>query len=189
MKLPGQLGDGGRNIPIAERSRHNMGCTLFHALARIRKDEGVNPDRYPPVKSDIEYDTRRTMIGAEITARETADLILPAIRSTPALASNPNGGRAIKLLLTLILILVSATTAFSWLNYQQTLKTNNLREITRSQAEHLGKAMMQNPKCKIEVGDTEFTIYYKRSLDESIDDSMCIPHKIPPDELKHLNPK
>lgn len=189
MKPPGQLGDGERNIPIAERSRRNMGATLFHALARIRKDEGVDPDRYPPVKSDIEYDTRRTMIGAEITARETADLILPAIRSTPALASNPSGGRAIKWLLTLILILVTTTAFFSWRAYQQTLITNDLREIARSQAEHLGRAIIQSPKCKIQMKDTEFVIHYKPTLEESIDDSMRIPHKIPPDELNRLDPK
>jgi len=189
MKPPAQLGDGERNIPIAERSRRNMAASLWQSLARIRRDEGVDPDRYPPVKSDVDYDTRRTMIGAEITARETADLILPAIRSTPALASNPSGGRAIKWLLTLILILVSATTTFTWLAYEQTLITNDRKEIVRSQAEYLGRALMTNSKVKVERHGSNFVIDYDWDLDESVTGTIRIPHKIPPEEIERLNQK
>jgi hypothetical protein len=189
MKLPGQLGEGDRNIPLAETSRSKMGSTLSNALTRIRKVEGVDPDRYPPVKSDIEYDTRRAMIGAEITARETAALILPAIHSTPALASNPSGGRSIKWLLTLILALVSATTAFSWLAYRETVDIRDRRNILRSQAEYLGRALMDNSKVKVKRQGPNFVIDYDWDLDESVTGTIRIPHKIPPEKIERLDQK
>ncbi len=79
MSTPDQLGDGDRKIPIGERSRKRIGNTLYELLAAIRRKDGADPERYPSVGSDIQYDIRRTMYGAEMAARETADLLMPAI--------------------------------------------------------------------------------------------------------------
>lgn len=87
MSTPGQLGDGGRSIPIAERSRRKIGGTLLEVLSAIRRKEGVDPRSYPPVASDILYDTRMTMVGAEMAARETAELLLPTILDGPEQAA------------------------------------------------------------------------------------------------------
>lgn len=188
MKLPGQLGEGGRNIPLAETSRWNMGSTLFQHLARIRKNEGVDPDRYPPVKSDIEYDTRRTMVGAEITARETAALILPAIRSAESV-SRPIGGRGIRILSILITLLSIATTTLAWMTYRETRIANNRKANNRSKAEYLGLALMTNPKITLKLDGNNFVITSKRGVDELLDDSFRVSHNIPPEELERLYPK
>ena len=187
MKPPGQLGDGERKIPIAETSRLRMGNTLIQALARVRRDEGIDPDRYPPVKSDIEYDTQQTLIAAEITARETADLILPAIRFTPGLATNPSGsGWAIKALLSLIVALGIAATTLSWLAYQESLYTNDRKKISRSRVDYLGRALLTNPHITIKTEGSDFVIIL---IDDIMSAPIRVPHNIPPEELKRLEPK
>jgi hypothetical protein len=189
MKPPGQLGDGERKIPIAEGSRKNMGATLSHALTRIRRDEGVDPDRYPPVAFDIEYDTRRTMIGAEITARETADLILPAIRSTPALAANPGGRWAMRLLVTLLIALGIAATTFGWLTYQEMHRVNELRSVVLDQYQYLGRAIQSHPKVNIQREGSDFIIHFDNELnkDNLFDATIRLPHNIPLKEIERLD--
>jgi hypothetical protein len=186
MKSPGHLGDGDRNIPIAETSRRNMGQTLFRLLARIRKDEGVDPDRYPPVKSDIEYDTRRTMIGSEITARETAALILPAIRSAESI-SIPNGGRGNRILLLVITLLGIATTTLSWLSLQTAQIDAEAREINMKRnnylrAAYLGKAVYK--EITVDIFPESYTLKFNTDTKGEI--SITIPHDIPKEEYKSL---
>lgn len=192
MKPPGQLGDGDRKIPIAERSRSNMGNTLNQALARVRKDEGIDPDRYPPVKSDIEYDTQQTLIAAEITARETAELILPAIRSTPGLATNPSGsGLVVKALLSLIVALGIAATTFGWLTYQETRRTNETRQVKLDQYVYLGRAILDHPKVRIQREGADYILHFDRTIneDEIYDATIHIPHNIPLKEIERLDQK
>lgn len=192
MKPPGQLGDGARKIPIAEGSRKNMGATLSHALTRIRRDEGVDPDRYPPVKSDIEYDTQQTLIAAEITARETADLILPAIRSTPGLATNPcASGWVAKTQPLLIIALGIAATTFGWLTYQETRRTNEARQIKLDQYVYLGRAILDHPKVKIQREGADYILHFDRTIneDEIYDATIRLPHSIPPKEIERLDEK
>lgn len=78
MKTPGQL-KGDRQIPDGAISRCQIGEILYQLLADIRRREGVDPARYPAVDYDLQYDTRRTLYGAEVVARETADLMLPTL--------------------------------------------------------------------------------------------------------------
>ncbi|MEI6654746.1 MAG: hypothetical protein WCP45_08265 [Verrucomicrobiota bacterium] len=79
MNHPEHLDKAGRKIPLNATCRKWMGNALYDRLARIRRDAGVGPDRYPPVENDIQYDITKAQMGAEMAARETADLILPAI--------------------------------------------------------------------------------------------------------------
>jgi len=79
MNHPEQLDKAGRKIPLNATCRKWMGNALYDRLARIRRDAGVGPDQYPPVENDIQYDITKAQMGAEMAARETADLILPAI--------------------------------------------------------------------------------------------------------------
>jgi hypothetical protein len=187
MRQPGQLGDGDRKIPIAETSRQRMGNALYEQLTQIRREEGIDPKRYPPVAADIQYDIRRTMIGAEITARETADLILPAIRSTPGLATNPSGsGWAIKALLFLIVVLGITTTILAGLGYQEILNANNRKKISLSRIDYLGRALLTNPNFTIKTEGSDFVII---PTDDIMSDPIRVPHNIPPEELKRLEPK
>ena len=78
MNTPGQI-TGDRQIPDGAISRRQIGEILYQHLADIRRREGVDPARYPAVDYDLHYDTRRTLYGAEVVARETADLMLPAL--------------------------------------------------------------------------------------------------------------
>ena len=78
MNTPGQI-TGDRQIPDGAISRRQIGEILYQHLADIRRREGVDPARYPAVDYDLLYDTRRTLYGAEVVARETADLMLPAL--------------------------------------------------------------------------------------------------------------
>jgi len=78
MNTPGQI-TGDRKIPDGAISRRQIGEILHQHLADIRRREGVDPARYPAVDYDLQYDTRRTLYGAELVARETADLMLPAL--------------------------------------------------------------------------------------------------------------
>ena len=78
MNPPGQV-TGDRRIPDGAISRHQIGEILYQHLADIRRREGVDPARYPAVDYDLQYDTLRELYGAEIVARETSDLLLPAI--------------------------------------------------------------------------------------------------------------
>ena len=78
MNPPGQL-TGDRRIPDGAISRSEIAEILYQHLADIRRREGVDPARYPAVDYDLQYDTRRTLYGAEVVARETADLMLPAL--------------------------------------------------------------------------------------------------------------
>lgn len=199
MKPPGQLGDGDRNIPIAERSRSKIGATLSHALTRIRRDEGVDPERYPPVKADIEYDTRRTMIGAEITARETADIILPLIRSNPSITA-PTQSWTTRLLLIMAVLLGITTTTLSWLSYQAAQRNQQIDQEARAvglrrddylRAAYLGKAIFLNNKnIKIEPSPEAFTLTLSEEITrEAFPTKVTIPHQIPPEEYERLLPK
>lgn len=85
MNTPGQI-KGDRQIPDGAISRHQIGEILYQHLADIRRREGVDPARYAAVDYDLQYDTQRTLYGAEVVARETADLILPAFLAD----RNPN---------------------------------------------------------------------------------------------------
>ena len=78
MNPPGQV-TGDRRIPDGAISRHQIGEILYQHLADIRRRDGVDPARYPAVDYDLQYDTLRELYGAEIVARETSDLLLPAI--------------------------------------------------------------------------------------------------------------
>jgi len=163
-----------------------MGNRLYELLADIRLKEGVDPKRYPPIHSDIQYDITRTMTGAEITARETADLILPAIRSAESIASHNSGSRAVRLLLALIVVLGIATTTLAWMIYQEALYTNHRKEIRRSYAEYLGIALLTNRKVTISHEGEDFVIEYKRAIEDSLDDTIRIPHQIPPEEIERI---
>jgi hypothetical protein len=78
MNPPGPI-KGDRQLPDGAISRRQISETLYQHLADIRRREGVDPARYPAVDYDLQYDTRRTLYGAEVVARETADLMLPAL--------------------------------------------------------------------------------------------------------------
>lgn len=79
MNQPGQLGDGENKLPIANISRRDVIQKLYDALASIRREEGVDPRKYPSVASDIRYDVQSTMFCAGVVAQETAELLRPAI--------------------------------------------------------------------------------------------------------------
>jgi hypothetical protein len=72
--------DGNIAVQPEEFQRETFN-SLYTKLATIRRLEGADPERYPPVKSDIQYDITRTLIGAEIAARNTTDALLPEILS------------------------------------------------------------------------------------------------------------
>ncbi|MEI6607541.1 MAG: hypothetical protein WCP35_19715 [Verrucomicrobiota bacterium] len=67
------------STPVSEHSRSKMPNTLYESLARIRRDEGVDPKRYPPIEADIQYDIQQTMCGADLAAQKASALLLPAI--------------------------------------------------------------------------------------------------------------
>ena len=200
MKPPSQLDDGDRNIPIAEKSRRNMGATLYHALTRIRRDEGVDPERYPPVKCDIAYDTKRSMIGAEITARETADILIPVIRSQAAGQTTTPKGWLGKIALSVIAICCLTTTVFSWLSYQtarsahqidQEASTVRLRRDDYLRAAYLGKAFfLHKNDISITPSPEAFEITFSEKITgEAFPVKITVPHQIPPEEYKNLLPQ
>ena len=89
MKHPEPLEEAGLIIPSSARCRKWMGDALHERLARIRRNAGVDPNRYLPVENDIEYDITKILVGAQIAARETANIILPAILTARAQGWRP----------------------------------------------------------------------------------------------------
>jgi hypothetical protein len=130
------------------------------------------------------------MIGAEITARETADLILPAIRSAGSPSPTTGGGRKIHFLQVILVILGIATTTFSSLAYYEAKHINDRRNLTLEHYHYLGRSVMEHPKVKVELIGPDFIIHFDNTLNENdlFDATIHLPHNIPPKDLERLMP-
>lgn len=158
---------------------------IWETLMARNRRLGPDPDDHPSVRRRMELQFLSILL--------TINWILAKITTRPdgtIQVSSP--GRRFNIttiLLSLIVALGIATTTFSWLAYQQTLITNDRKEIVRSQAEYLGRALMTNSKVKVERHGPNFVINYDWDLDESVTGTIRIPHKIPPEEIERLNQK
>ena len=175
MNTPGQI-TGDRQIPDGAISRRQIGEILHQHLADIRRREGVDPARYPAVDYDLQYDTRRTLYGAEVVARETADLMLPALLAgrtpdrrhwLPRLLRHPLLAAGAIVIAGYTGLRELSTTAARQQQALQATQADSLHAIQTAQAEAVRLAEAQ--RCEIERINNLLTANVcKKSFQEAI---------------------
>jgi len=183
MSTPSQLDEGGRKIPLTERSRRSIGDCLYLMLAAIRRTEGVAPERYPPVKFDIQYDITRTLAGAEMAARETADILLPAILH----GISPGRFRKFSAVLRHPLLAAAIVLAAVIPTYLEVVNLKKSAFQSRDREQAVGRAILINPSIVTTIGDHQITLTVNGDVTTDGKSTVLkLDHALPPKVLNAI---
>ena len=158
---------------------------IWETMMARRRRLGPDPDDHPSIRRRMEHEFVAILlvikwILAKLPIRQDG---------TCQITSSSNRHVAAYILLILLVTLGIATTILTWLTYQEAFLANNPMRIIRSQHEYLGLALAKNSNMTIKREGTDFIINYKPSLEESVSNTIRIPHGIPPEEIERLDPK
>ncbi len=155
---------------------------IWASMMAHRRRLGQDPDDHLSIRRRMELE----FVNILLIINTILNKLSVRADGTYQVATTGRRLNATHILLVLLIGIGITATTLVWMTYQETLFTNDRRKISRSRVEYLGRALLTNPHINIKTEGSDFVII---PIDDIMSAPIRVPHNIPPEELKRLEPK